>query len=341
MKAETLSDIAARTGWSVTTISRVLNGNAEKYRIPASTVRTIMEDARRSGYLLKMTARNLRNLHSNTVGLLLPSVSNPYFADIASGIIIELSKNGFTTIVIDTMEDPDKLAESAKSFLGGQVEGIIAVPCGDDAAVLEMVNKQLPVVLVDRYFEDSPLSYVATNNYQGGLDGTRRLLSLGHRRIACIQGRTTSTPNKERVKGYLDALREHKIHEPIIVGNDFSIQNGYLETKLLMHSEKAPTAIFALSNTIMMGAYKAIMESGLHIPQDISVLSFDDNIYMDYMTPPIERISQPVKDMAVLAVKILLDKIQGISRSETHIRLSPSFLHRSSLAPVSVLNPSE
>lgn len=332
MKAKTLSDIAANTGWSVTTVSRVLSGNAHKYRIPPSTVRTVMEEARRSGYLLKATAQNLRKQKSNIVGLLLPSVSNPYFADIASGIITELSKSGFTTIIIDTMEDSEKLAENAKSFLGGRAEGIIAVPCGEEAAVLEMVNKQLPVVLVDRYYEDSSLSYVVTNNYQGGKEGTQRLLSLGHRRIACIQGVPASTPNKERVKGFLDALREERVHEFVIAGNDFSIQNGYLETKLLLNAEKPPTAIFALSNTILMGAYKAIAESGLRIPEDISVLSFDDNIYMDYMTPAIERIGQPVHDMAVLAVKILIDKINGFSRSETHIRLTPSFIRRASVS---------
>ena len=247
-------------------------------------------------------------------------------------MITELSKNGYTTILIDTMEDDAMLARGVKTLLSRQVEGIIAVPCGDDGAILEMVDKEIPVVLVDRYCEESNLPYVASNNYQGGLDGTRRLISAGHKRIACIQGVVSSTPNKERVHGYLDALKEAGIKDGIIVGNAFSIQNGYLETKLLLGENELPTAIFALSNTILMGAYKAIRESGLRIPEDISLLSFDDNIYMDYLTPPIERMSQPVGDMAVLAVKILMDRIAGIPRSEKRIRLSPTIIHGGSIA---------
>ncbi len=321
---ETLSSMAERLGCSATTISRVLSGKAEKYRISEATVKAVLREARRCNYTPSATAQILRTKKSNTIGLLLPSVSNPYFADMASVIISELSDSNFTTIVVDTMESEQKLNESARSLISRQVDGLIAVPCGENGEEMEMLSGHTPLVLIDRYYENTSLPFVTTNNYQGGLDATKHLLSRGHSRITCIQGVQSSMPNKERVKGYCRAMEEAGLAENInIVGNEFSVQNGYLEAKLLMSREIRPTAIFALSNTIMLGALKAIREAGLSIPQDVALISFDNNLYMDYMTPSITRISQPVEDMSKLAVKILLDKLNGESNCNSQLRLSP------------------
>lgn len=316
--------MAERLGYSATTISRVLSGKAEKYRISPDTVNAVLREARRCNYSPSVAAQSLRTRRSNTIGLLLPSVANPYFADMASVIITELNSAGYTTIVVDTMESEQRLSESARSLISRQVDGILAVPCGEKGMDLEMLSAQIPVVLIDRYYEDTSLPYVTTNNYQGGLDATRHLLSRGHTRISCIQGVQSSMPNKERVRGYVKAMEDEGLAQDIdIIGNEFSVQNGYLETKLLMSRAQRPTAIFALSNTIMLGALKAIREAGLRIPEDVALISFDNNLYMDYMTPSITRISQPVEDMAKLAVKILLDKIKGASNCGSQLRLSP------------------
>lgn len=112
----------------------------------------------------------------------------------------------------------------------------------------------------------------------------------------------------------------------LVVGNDFSIQNGYLETKLLLNKTDRPTAIFALSNTIMLGAFRAIREAGLKIPEDISLVAFDNNIYMDYMTPAITRIGQPTEEMGKLATKLLFECISSGERSTTQIELSPTLI---------------
>ena len=321
---ETLSTMAERLGYSATTISRVLSGKAEKYRISPDTVNAVLREARRCNYSPSVAPQSLRTRRSNTIGLLLPSVANPYFADMASVIITELNSAGYTTIVVDTMESEQRLSESARSLISRQVDGILAVPCGEKGMDLEMLSAQIPVVLIDRYYEDTSLPYVTTNNYQGGLDATRHLLSRGHTRISCIQGVQSSMPNKERVRGYVKAMEDEGLAQDIdIIGNEFSVQNGYLETKLLMSRAQRPTAIFALSNTIMLGALKAIREAGLRIPEDVALISFDNNLYMDYMTPSITRISQPVEDMAKLAVKILLDKIKGASNCGSQLRLSP------------------
>lgn len=332
MKSETLSKIAGRLGLSTTTISRVLNDKAEKYRIPKETCDLVRAEVRRCGYVLPSVAQNLRNVKSGLIGLMLPAVSNPFFADMAGVIISEMNKRRYTTIVVDTMEDEANQADSIKALMSRQVEGIIAAPCGDDSLYLEKVNESVPVVLVDRFYKDTTLPYVTTNSYQGSLMATRHLIANGHRKIACIQGATLSMPNRERVKGYEDAMKAENLQDNIcVVGNDFSIQNGYLETKILLTSPSRPTAIYALSNTILLGACKAIREASLRVPEDISIIAFDNNLYMDYMIPVITRISQPVDDMARLASKILLDKLDTASLRVSQLRLAPTLIQGESV----------
>lgn len=333
---ENLSTIAERTGVSITTVSRVLSGNAAKYRISAKTAARIKAEAARCNYAPSVVAQSLRKSKTKTIGLLTPSLANPYFAEMSSVIISEVHHRGYTTIVIDTMENEGNFNEGLTQLVARQVDGIIAVPCGQDPSAAEGINRDMvPVMLIDRYYEDFPLPYVTTNNYKGGYDATRLLLNAGHRKIACIQGVRSSSPNNERVRGYMDALGEAGLSgEALVAGNEFSIQNGYLETKLLLSRRDRPTAVFALSNNITLGVLKALREAGLRIPADISLVSFDNYAYMDYMEPPITRVSQPVEDMAMLATKILFDRIEGISPGVSQLRLSPTLISGESVRPL-------
>lgn len=158
-------------------------------------------------------------------------------------------------ILLDTLEDEGNESECINTLLTRSIDGIILVPCGERPESLEKIDEQTPIVLIDRYFEDTSLSYICTDNYRGALDGVKLLIENGHKEILCIRGVPHSMPSKERVKGYIDALRESGFDtRSRITGNDYSITNGYLETKLAIGSPARPTAIFALSNTIMLGA---------------------------------------------------------------------------------------
>ena len=330
---ETLSTISKRTGVSVTTVSRVLSGQAEKYRISEATRIKVTEEARLCHYSPNIVARNLRTSKTNTIGLILPSVSNPYFADLSSVIIDEANKRNYTTIVMDSLEQEDNQAASITTLLSRRVDGIIAAPCGHDPSLFDEVAKNhLPVILIDRFFENSQLPHVTTNNYSGGVEATKTLLQSGHKRIACIQGVRTSIPNKMRVAGYQAAMRKAGHEEDIlVVGNEFSLQNGYLETKLLLNRNPRPTAIFALSNAIALGTIKAIREAGPNIPEDISLIAYDSNIYMDFIVPPISRIGQPVEDMAKLATKLLFESIETNQRVNSQLELAPKIILRESV----------
>ena len=331
---ETLSSIAARTGYSITTVSRVLSGQSDKHRISPETRDKILKVAKENNYFPNLVAQNLRTNKSDTIGILLPSVANPYFADIASVVIKEARKRKYTAIVIDSDENVESEKSAISSLMSRQVDGIIAAPCGEDPALFEEISKKhKPVILIDRYFSNSALPYVTTNNYLGSTMAVSHLIMNGHSNIACIQGVTSSVPNKKRVAGYLSALDKAGIRDrAIVVGNEFSEQNGYLETKLLLNRADKPTAIFALSNTILLGALKAIREARMTVPEDISIISFDDSIYMDYMTPAISRISQPTEEMGKLATKLLFECISSGNRCATQIELAPEMISRGSVS---------
>lgn len=335
MKA-TLELIAKKTGYSISTISRVLNNKAKLSRISKETVDLIRLEAEKCGYSPNLVAKNLRTNQSRIIGLVVPYLSNPYFSEMANVIIAEAKRVGYTTIVIDTMENEEMQNSAVAMLLSRQVEGIIIVPCGNNPKLLEQTSEcGLPIVLVDRYYEQSGLPYVVTNNYQGGKMAATLLIRNGHRRLACIQGPSNTMPNKKRIEGYLSVLKSEGLaDDAVIVGNEFSIQNGYMETKLLLNDANPPTAIFALSNTIGLGVLKAIKEAGLRIPEDISLISFDNNIYLDFMEPSITRIGQRIDEMGKLSVKLLHDSISNKKIVSSQIELSPELIMRESLAPI-------
>lgn len=330
---KTLSELSQKTGYSIATISRVLSGKATESRIPAETANAILKAAQDNGFFPNIVAQNLRSHKVESIGLLLPSISNPFFADIANAVIASARKNHYTTIVVDSNENEDEEKHALSSLLSQKVKGIIAIPTGKDSALYEEIaRKYMPVVLVDRYFMDSFLPYVTTNNYTGAFNVTTHLIQNGHRRIACIQGAQSSVPNARRVKGYMDALQKAGIQDnAIVMGDAFSVQNGFVETQMLLSMKNRPTAIFALSNTIMLGAIKTLRESGVRIPDDISIVCFDDNTYMDYLTPPITRVGQKTEEMGKLAVKILMESMSTGVCSRTQIELESSLINGKSV----------
>ena len=261
MSKETLISIAQRTRFSVSTVSRVLSGQAAKYRISEKTVALISHEAERCNYTPSLLAKGLRTSRTDTLGLLIPSIDNPYFAHIASIIVHEARTKGYKVILIDTSEDEHNEREGIRSLLSRKVDGILIAPAGDDPSFLETTARQTPVVCIDRHFAKTSLPYVVTDNLRGGREATQHLIDRGHRRILCIQGVRHSIPSADRVRGYRQALDENGLGPfARVVGDGFSIRNGYEQTLRALHARQRPTAIFALSNTILLGALRAVRQ---------------------------------------------------------------------------------
>jgi LacI family transcriptional regulator len=336
MALDTLASIAERAQCSVSTVSRVLSGKAEKYRISEATVARVRKEVEKSNYTPSLIAKGLRAGKTDTIGLLIPGVDDTFFSGIASSIIAEARKLGYTVIVVDTQEDEKNEDEGISTLMARKVDGIIAVPCGRESnAFTRIESAELPLVLVDRYFSPvSNRSFVTTDNYKGAVMAVEHFIANGHERIACIQGSPEAMTCRERVRGYVDTMKKHGLEDKIrISGSKFSIQNGYVETNLVLSGDDRPTAILALSNKILLGAVKAVTESGLSIPDDISVISFDDNLLFNYMTPRITCVSQPVQEISMVAVTLLTKKIAG-ERNDSHLFLPPGIVVRDSVKPI-------
>lgn len=308
---ESLQTISERTGYSVSTVSRVLSGKGEQYRIGKQAIETITREARECNYTPDLIAKGLRTKKTSTIGLTVPSIDNPFFSNLASIITNNLKNHGYNILLADSMEAEQMETDALNSFLSRKVDGIIAVPVGSSPDLLERISKIVPVVLIDRYFPDTTLPYVCTDNYYGGLAATRHLIYKGYRNLLAIQGVQTSMPNKERVRGFKDAVRDSGIEEIrfTVTGNAFSSENGYESTIRVLESGNPPDAIFAFSTTIMLGALTAIREKGLRIPDDIGIISFDNNRFLDYLDPPITRIEQPAVQIGQLATDMLVRMI--------------------------------
>lgn len=332
MKKTTLNEVSAYTQLSKTTISRVLNGKSREFRINRHTQERVIAAAQELNYKPQLVAQLLHKKPMSTIGIVMPNLSNPFFASLASAISVEAKKHDLFVMLFDTQEDPVQEDSALSKMQEFRVDGIIIAPCGRDSRKLEKINRTIPVVQVDRYFENSELSYVSTNNYRGAYEAMRLLLTSGHRNVVCIQGPTFSVTNRERIRGCRQAIEEFGQECSLqVLGNDFTIQNGYIEGQMALSRRPRPTAIFAMSNTIMLGTMRAIKEHHLAIPDDISLLSFDDNIFIDYLNPPITRVAQPVSSMGIAAIKMVVNSIQNSGELHSNMLLTPTIINRDSI----------
>ena len=209
---------------------------------------------------------------------------------------------------------------------------MLSLPWGVSPKRLEEISKNTPVILVDRYFRNSFLPYISTNNLEGAYQAMKLLLTSGHKEILVIGGPTVSVTTQERIMGCRKAMDDFGEGARMqVLGNEFSIQNGYIETKLSLQRDTPPTAIFTLSNTIFLGTYKALKEQGLSIPDDVSVITFDNNLALDFMKPAITRVAQPIQSMGIAAIKLLITCIREHRVLHSKMLMTPTLTVRDSV----------
>lgn len=320
-------------------VSRVLNKKTAKYRISKETEKLVLRTARELNYRPNQLARGLRLRKSHTIGLVAPDISNPFFASIiktAEGVAHSL---GYTLVVCDSDENSQLEVEHVGLLQAKGVDGLVVLPVGQKRAHLDaVITAGLPLVTADRSFPDLKASSVVIDNYAGARDAVEHLLEHGHTRIAIIQGLRETITNRERLRGYLDALAKFDlpVDESLIVGNDFRRENGYVETMLLLRSSRPPTAIFTTSDLITLGALQAISEQGLEVPRDISIVAFDDVESAEFFRCPITAVSQPRESIGQVAIKLLTDHIrdQRGSQEVRSIVLKPTLIIRESVASI-------
>jgi len=338
MSKNTIQSISDATGYSVSTVSRVLSGKAAKSRISEAAVELITAEARRINYTPNLLAQSLRTKKTHTIGLTVPGVDNPFFANLASIVIENLKQEGYHTLLADSRERVEDFEDGLKMFRSRNVDGIIAVPVGTKTAFLEDIADSIPTVLVDRYFENSSLPYICTDNLEGGQMAADYLIRKGYRNILALQGIPDSTASMARLEGFRNSIAAHpelSIKQDV-VGYAFSEESGYKSVMETFGKGKSYDAVFAFSSTILLGAIRAFHELGLRIPQDVAIISFDNNGFLDYLDPSVTRVEQPLAEIGKLATDVLMQFIalkarRSSEKPETvQMNISPNLVVRNS-----------
>ena len=320
----TLKQVAEKAGVSVSVASRSLNGHAKTYRISDATVSRVKEAADKLDFRPSQTARSLRLKKTGLVGVVVPDLSNPFFASISQSIALSAEAEGYSVIVADSREETEHEIRLLQQLEDRQVEALVVCPVGTQSTHLQQINEGgTPVVLADRTFPECDLVQVTSEHRAGAVKATRLLTAKGHRVIGVLQGLPGTLPNDQRLSGHAEALKESGVvlDQSLIRGNNFTEASGFDSAKKLLTDRPDITALFAFSTPNAMGALRAANESGRHVPQDLSIVGFDDSPYADLMNVPLTTVCQDVDKIGQIAADLALRAVgssKGRKRKTRH-----------------------
>ena len=334
MKNVTIKDVAKAAGVSYSTVSRALTGSPE---ISEETRSRILQICKEMNYTVNTVARSMVKKSTKLLGLIIPSVNNPFMSELAYHVDRQARARGYNIILCNSSRDPEQERELFELMIGRQVDGFLLSPAGMESyEKLYPYLSRIPTVFIGENLREMPESYVSVDNFRGAQMGVEYLYKLGHREILYFGRRRGSMTHQLRAEGYAAAC-EHYGLTPHYCNNSFSsssIKYGYQLAKQLFSQELRYTAIFAATDTNALGIMQAAEEVNLRIPGDLSLLGFDN--IRDGSLPRIglSTIEQPKKMLASVAVETLLDKIQNDRDGYSHRILSPALVERSSCAPL-------
>lgn len=330
----TMNDVARAANVSIATVSHVINGTRFVSVERAERVHAAMRDL---GYVPDATARSLRVGRTDTVGLVIPDNSNPFFAALARYIEEAGFEAGYTTILANSNERPDREHRYVSTLVSKRVDGLILSPSrGDHSTLIRLLeNARLPVVVVDRDAELPNADIVLYDNAGGSYEATRYMIDLGHEQIACIAGPADASSAAERVKGFRRAMEEARlpIADNAVVDSDFHFVGGRQATARLLDTGERFTALVAGNDLMAAGAMRELTDRGISVPDDVSVIGFDDAPLAEMIWPTLTTMRQPLQDMAHTAVSKLMERMNGGNGSPpTRTVLPTSLVIRQSTA---------
>jgi LacI family transcriptional regulator len=316
-KKLSIVDIANALNVSKTTISFILNGRAQEKRIGAELVEKVMKYVAEVGYKANSLAKSLRTGKSNTIGLMVEDISNPFFASIARLIEDRAYKNGYKIIYCSTDNDTQKTQDLINMFRDRHVDGyIIAPPEGIEEDIELLIKDGMPVVLFDRHLPNVSTDFIEVDNLFSTYNATRHLIDQGFKNIAFVTFASHQTQMVDRVKGYQDAINggglEATVKEIVFNQDEALIMNPLRD---FMKANPQLDAILFGTNHIGTCGLKIMQELGKKAPTDIAVISFDDYDVFELHSPPVTAISQPVEEIADNVISVLLEKLNDSSAS--------------------------
>jgi LacI family transcriptional regulator len=331
----TIHDVALSAKVSISTVSHVINGT--RYVDPEKVER-VREAIRVLGYQPNSVARSLRHGKTNMLALIVPDNSNPYFAELARAIEDAGFAEGFGVILCNSDVSKEREESYVYSLLSKKIDGFIFIPSSDHSAKLlqTICEADVPVVIVDRKVADRSIDHVLTDNEQGGYLAGRYLLQLGHRHIGCIVGPENVTLSRDRLTGFRQALAEAQIEliDTHIVHSDFRATGGQVAMSELLRRDLQLTAVFAANDMVAMGALHTLRREHIRVPEDISVIGFDNIMFSSVFSPGLTTIAQPIKEIGQQSVALLLKRIKQRSLEPSYVILPTTLVERDSCCAI-------
>jgi LacI family transcriptional regulator len=350
----TLPQVAERAGVSTATAARALGGYGS---VRESTRQRVAEAAQELGYRANVLARSMITGSTQTLGVLMSDIENPFFRRSLRGIADAARSKGFEILLANTDEELEKERTAVSLLAERRVDGIVICPAdaGDRAHLRGVVASGIPIVLIDRTVSGLSADTVGIDNRKAARQATERLLALGHQRIAILTGgtpeigerllrpdmkgveRLSATTVGSRAAGYRDAMGAAglSLRPDYLSANGFRREDAVAEVRKLMTLVDPPTAVLAFDSIQSLGALQGFRELGLRCPDDVSLLGFDDAEWADVVSPALSVVTQPAYEIGVAACDLLLSRIGGDDRRPVHHRLPTTFVERESLAPPS------
>jgi LacI family transcriptional regulator len=326
----TIREVARHANVSVATVSHVINGTRF---VEAETQERVRNAIKSLGYRPNLLARSLRRSETHTIGLIVPDNANPFFADFARVVEDTGFAEGYSVILCNSDRSETKEEVYIDVLLSKRVDGLIFISSTDRLDLLQHVRDVgVPVVVVDRDPGDLSVSQVLVSNEQGGYLAGKHLAELGHRRVGCIGGSSRNNPSWGRVVGFERALHEAGIKLPAeaIVQGDFRYASGEAAMAELLSRDLGLTAVFATNDLMAIGAMIRLRRVGLRVPDDISLIGFDNILQAAAMIPALTTIEQPINEMGQATVRLLLNQILKRSDEPGIVWVSTRLIERES-----------
>jgi LacI family transcriptional regulator, repressor for deo operon, udp, cdd, tsx, nupC, and nupG len=322
-------DVAKRASVSTATVSRVLS---KPGAVKEATTQKVLKAIEDLNYQPNILARQLRRLITNTILVVVPDITNPFFSNVLRGIKSVATTNGYQVLLGDTGNDVELENGYLNILQQKKADGMILLTARMEPHIIEEATKSFPIVLACEYIEGSSIPTVSIDNISGARKATEYLIKLGHKRIGCITGPLNVVLGRDRLKGYYQAMIQKGLDvEPVLIQEgDFTYESGFnLMMKFLALGEW-PTAIFAANDEMAMGAIKALKSKGIKVPDDISIIGFDDIRFASIFEPTLTTIAQPAFAIGVNAMELLIKFINKEEIKRQQIILEDHLIVRES-----------
>ena len=317
MKKTSLSDIAKHLGVSKTLVSFVLNGKGKEFRISEDICKKVLEVAKELNYQPNRIAQGLRTGRTNTIGLIIADIANPFFGILGREIEQEAARFGYRVIFCSSDENPEKSGQQIAMLQQSQVDGyIISPPKNSEEQIKALAKGQVPLVLIDRYFPEIECNHIAVDNFDAAYRATNHLIAKGRKKIANITVNLDLVNMRDRTDGYRQALRDAgmNVDENLIKVLPFSHENKDVARAIKelvgKSSQNKADAILFSTSKLGINGIESIAALGLRIPDDVAIVSFDNPDAYKICVSPVTVVNQPLKEIGKTAVQILLNEIK-------------------------------